>query len=784
MSSRTIVIMALIVSASMLVPLPAIALTGPGDGPVPGPEAPAATADRVVLAELVTAGWCPNCPSADGALLEMEAAYTRGQLVVLAYHRNDQLSSDGGDARQAFYGDPYQPDLFIDGQVEVKGNLGSPTANRAAYEPEVDARLQEPSPLALTVEGWTDTKTGAGTAFVNVTALSDPALADLRLHVVVFEDDFGPWNGGNGVLYHDWVARQLLTGDDGQAISLTEGSQEALAFNYDASTYAQDLDQVGVIAFVQSAGTKEVLQAGYMKEHRAANTVPEFANPSVTPSSGNTSTVFRYEIGYRDDEGDEPVRAQVIIDGNAHDLAWDHDGPLTEWTGFHYETTLPVGDEHTYGFLFSDGTSEFLIPDPSQGTDRFEGPVVVPPTSAPTLTLATLTPSEGDPLTVFTFSVLYTDGEGDAPQLAQVIIDGMAHDMAGDGTDYASGVTFRYYTVLKGGDHEYHIRFGDGVHGARLPSEGNSTVKVRYEVDRILVLSDHARDGQVSEVEEVVLGFDWTDTEEGIPVFFRWWSDVDGELGASDEVTVNLSPGLHTITLTVTDPEGQQHSQSITVLSVAAEPDPVIDEVVATPAVPVEGDVVTIDVRVVNQGDAPTTTLDVELLDPAGDVLAGTTIGDPVEPGGQATAVLEWTATPGTHALTVRAGDATRSLPLLVEENQPPVIDASIGTGGDSFPEGKAIAFTVQVTDVEGDDVAYLWDFGDGSSSQEASPTHKYGKAGTYTVTVTVTDARGGEAAETLEVQVDERASPGLAAFTIVLVVVVSALVATAVRRR
>ena len=784
MAGRNDIALALVIAALMLIPVPALALTGPGDGPVPVPEAPAATADRVVLAELVTAGWCPNCPSADGALSEMEGAYSRGQLVILAYHRNDQLSNAGGDARQTYYGDPYQPDVFIDGVAEVKGNLGSASANRAAYEPEVDARLEKPSPLMLTVEGGTDTKSGVGVAYVNVTALTDPALSDLRLHVVVFEDDFGPWNGGNGVMYHDWVARQLLTGDDGQAITLTEGSQESLSFTYDASVYAQDLDQVGVIAFVQSTGTKEVLQAGYMKEHRDVNTVPEFANPSVTPSSGNTSTEFRYEIGYRDDEGDEPVKAQVIIDGTAHDLTWDHDGPLTEWTGFHYETTLPVGDDHTYGFLFSDGTSEFLIPDPNQGSNSFEGPVVVPPTSAPTLTLATLTPSEGDPLTVFIFSVLYTDGEGDAPQVAQVVIDGMSHDMTGDGTDYAAGVEFRYYTVLVGGDHEYHIQFGDGVHGARLPSEGNSTVKVRYEIDRVLVLSDIAKDGQVSEVEEVVLGFDWTDTSGSNDLDFLWRSDMDGELGASDEATFTLSPGLHTITLTVTDAASKQYSQSITLLSVAAVPDPVIDEVMVSPTVLVEGDLVTIDVRIVNEGDAPTAAMDVELLDADDNLLANASIDDPVEPGASASATLAWTAVEGVHTLTVRAGGATYSLPLTVEENLAPVIDASIGSKGSSFPPGKAIAFSVQVTDPEDDDVTVLWSFGDGGTSDEVSPTHEYKEAGRYTVTVKVTDARGGEAVETLEVQVKEEASPALAAFTVVIAVAVSALVALAARRR
>ena len=48
------------------------------------------------------------------------------------------------------------------------------------------------------------------------------------------------------------------------------------------------------------------------------------------------------------------------------------------------------------------------------------------------------------------------------------------------------------------------------------------------------------------------------------------------------------------------------------------------------------------------------------------------------------------------------------------------------------------------------------WDFGDGSTSQENSPTHIYNNPGIYTVTVTVTDNKQKTATDTAKITVDE----------------------------
>ena len=69
-------------------------------------------------------------------------------------------------------------------------------------------------------------------------------------------------------------------------------------------------------------------------------------------------------------------------------------------------------------------------------------------------------------------------------------------------------------------------------------------------------------------------------------------------------------------------------------------------------------------------------------------------------------------------------------------ENQPPVasFEASVN--------GLSVSFTNSSTDDKGV-VSYSWSFGDGASSTSQNPFHTYSSAGTYTVTLTVSDAEG-----------------------------------------
>ncbi len=71
---------------------------------------------------------------------------------------------------------------------------------------------------------------------------------------------------------------------------------------------------------------------------------PELSNPSMTPTSGDTETMFTFSVDYSHPEGDLPDSIQVVIDEIAYDLKYN-----TSSNSYEYSTKLSEG-AHTYYF--------------------------------------------------------------------------------------------------------------------------------------------------------------------------------------------------------------------------------------------------------------------------------------------------------------------------------------------------------------------------------------------------------------------------------------------------
>jgi PKD repeat protein len=73
---------------------------------------------------------------------------------------------------------------------------------------------------------------------------------------------------------------------------------------------------------------------------------------------------------------------------------------------------------------------------------------------------------------------------------------------------------------------------------------------------------------------------------------------------------------------------------------------------------------------------------------------------------------------------------------------------------------GLAVAFLDRSTDPDGQVVSSQWSFGDGASSTEKNPTHSYAQAGTFAVSLTVTDDKGATNTRSSNVTVAAQGQP------------------------
>lgn len=195
----------------------------------------------------------------------------------------------------------------------------------------------------------------------------------------------------------------------------------------------------------------------------------------------------------------------------------------------------------------------------------------------------------------------------------------------------------------------------------------------------------------------------------------------DGSFFAEKAMRLYKNDGTYTVTLKVTDVEGNSSTSSQQITVKLGNPAPV-------PDFTYEIDGLTITLQSTSTDNSAIASLEWSLGD--GNTAIGESVQHTYGAAGQYTVTLKVTDDQDTTA--------EKSLALILGEpdDQPPVAQFSYALD----------QLTVNFTEQSTDDVAidsWSWSFGDGTSSLVKNPSHTYAESGSYQVQLVVTDTAG-----------------------------------------
>ncbi len=217
---------------------------------------------------------------------------------------------------------------------------------------------------------------------------------------------------------------------------------------------------------------------------------------------------------------------------------------------------------------------------------------------------------------------------------------------------------------------------------------------------------------------------------DGTIVGYSWDFGDGGTSTAANPNYTYSAGGTFNVTLTVTDDQGATGSNSTTATVTVPNTNPPTADFSGSPV----------------SGNAPLTVSFTD-LSTNGPTSWSWDFGD----GGTSTAQNpSHTYSAGTYDVSMTAtnanGSNTMTKVAYITSNTPPPNQAPTANanGPYSGQANSAVSFSsAGSSDPDGSIAGYSWDFGDGGTSTAANPNYTYGAAGTYNVTLTVTDDQG-----------------------------------------
>ncbi len=257
----------------------------------------------------------------------------------------------------------------------------------------------------------------------------------------------------------------------------------------DANTIQRNIDGKTWTVYYKESGENLYIAYDYPGENMVDIFIDVNHNGGSAPQSDDL--FFHSSLADWEKFGTGHDWCDDYIDPNGWEVAVDNDYFQREFRISYDKLGIIAGEDKTLGICFDisitgiPGTTFWpiagTINSPNTWADMYSSykwAAEEPINNIPVLTGNTFTPNSGFTDTEFTFSIIYTDSDNDAPEVSDVILDDVPYEMSTIDTSYNLGCVFKFTTTLDAGIHDYYFKFNDSKSEARFPETG--TLKTPY----------------------------------------------------------------------------------------------------------------------------------------------------------------------------------------------------------------------------------------------------------------------------------------------------------------
>ncbi|MFO7671731.1 MAG: T9SS type A sorting domain-containing protein [Bacteroidales bacterium] len=209
-----------------------------------------------------------------------------------SYPGNDPMNQNNPESastREGVLGIGQVPYAVLDGGINPAYRYNFSSADQSPGSEELELLSLEIPKFNISIDtDWLDDKF---TAKVNVACNTDTFTNNLQLYVAVIESDVTAYTGDNGDTHFRNVVLDMLPTPAGKLLGNEwgRGKTETLNYTWDYLPYVEDIEDLGVIVFVQDRETHQVLQSasshldsqvGFKEDRAHAVTLSVYPNPA------------------------------------------------------------------------------------------------------------------------------------------------------------------------------------------------------------------------------------------------------------------------------------------------------------------------------------------------------------------------------------------------------------------------------------------------------------------------------------------------------------------------